>query len=102
VRDNHQLYLAIAHRAWGVAYRLAGEFADAEIRLRQALDMFTTLGARWQVGRTLVELGELEIGRRAPAVARDHFARAVDEFRALGAAPDMLRTQTALEELHGG
>jgi hypothetical protein len=42
-RDNHRLYLAIAHRALGVEHRLAGEHAPAETRLRQALELFTKL-----------------------------------------------------------
>src|ERR1051325_5930371 len=37
VRYGHRLYQAIAHRAWGVAHRLAGENDDAEARLHQAL-----------------------------------------------------------------
>ena len=60
-RDNHRLYLAIAHRALGVGHRLAGEHAAAETRLKQALELFTKLGARWQIGRTLFELGELNL-----------------------------------------
>jgi len=36
-RYNHTLYQAVAHRAWGVAQRLAGEYADAEVRFSRAL-----------------------------------------------------------------
>ncbi len=32
VRYDHKLYQAIAHRAWGVAHRLAGSYIDAEVR----------------------------------------------------------------------
>ena len=39
-RDGHILYQASAHRAWGVMYRLQGEYADAETRLNQALELF--------------------------------------------------------------
>ena len=60
-RDHHKLYLAIAHRAMGVAHRLAGEQIEAETRLKQALELFAKLGARWQIGRTLFELGELNL-----------------------------------------
>jgi len=65
-RDNHRLYLAIAHRAIGVEHRLAGEHAPAEARLRQALELFTKVGARWQIGRTLFELGELNLIQSRP------------------------------------
>ena len=65
-RDNHRLYLAIAHRAIGVEHRLAGEHAPAEARLRQALELFTKVGARWQIGRTLFELGELNLIHSRP------------------------------------
>jgi hypothetical protein len=48
-RDDHKLYLAIAHRARGVAHRLAGEHAEAEARLHQALELFAGLETRWQI-----------------------------------------------------
>ena len=35
-RYGHVLYRAIAHRAWGVAHRLAGEYPEAQARLNQA------------------------------------------------------------------
>ena len=50
---GHALYQAIASRAWGVAHRLAGEHAEAEARLKQALEYFGALRVRWQIGRTL-------------------------------------------------
>src|SRR5512135_3427787 len=49
-RDRHQLYLAVVHRAWGVAHRLAGEYAEAGPRFDQALEIFNALGTRWQIG----------------------------------------------------
>ena len=96
-RDNHQLYLAIAHRAWGVAHRLAGEHAAAEARLKQALELFEEMGTRWQIGRTLAELGELAIARSNSEEARDYFSRALAAFEAMQAMPDMERTREALE-----
>lgn len=59
-RDDHRLYLAIAHRAWGVAHRLAGEHAQATTRLNQALELFVELETRWQIGRTRAALTTLE------------------------------------------
>jgi hypothetical protein len=101
VRDNHRLYLPIADRAWGVAHRLAGEYSEAETRLQRALEQFAELGARWQVGRTLSELGEMELARSEPARAREYFARAMEELQMLGATPDLVQIRSALEGLHG-
>lgn len=87
-RDNHQLYIAIIHRAMGVAHRLAGEFAESDARSLQALKIFESLGARWQFARTLAECGELELARNDHDAARDCFSRAQSEFEALHAEPD--------------
>ena len=99
LRDNHRLYLGIAHRAWGVAHRLAGEHAGAEARLDQALDLFEVLGTRWQVGRTLMEMGELDLAVGDRAVARDRFALALEAFESLQALPAAERAKAALDAL---
>jgi tetratricopeptide (TPR) repeat protein len=96
---GHSLYQAIAHRAWGVAYRLAGEYDESETRLKQALELFSELGTRWQMGRTLFELGELAVARCQSAEARDYFGRALVDFDTMRAAPDSARTRAALEAL---
>jgi hypothetical protein len=97
-RDNHRLYLAIAHRALGVEHRLAGEHAIAETRLRQALGLFTKLGARWQIGRTLFELGELNL-THSHTKAREYYSQALGSFEEIGAAPNAERTRLALNSL---
>lgn len=97
-RYGHTLYQAIAHRAWGVAHRLAGETTKAEARLKQALALFSNLNTRWQMGRTLFELGELAAPTDT-AQARDYFSRALVQFEAMRAAPDAARTRSALERL---
>ena len=99
MRYGHTLYQAIAHRAWGVAHRLAGEYPEAEARLNQALDLFSGLNTRWQIGRTLFELGELAAAQTDAAQARDHFTRALTAFEAMHAAPDVARTRAALERV---
>lgn len=99
VRYGHTLYQAIAHRAWGVAHRLAGEYFEAEARLNQALDLFNGLNTRWQIGRTLYEFGELATAQMHTAKARDYFTRALAAFEEMHAAPDAARTQAALERL---
>jgi hypothetical protein len=99
VRDDHRFYLAIAQRAWGVAHRLAGEYAESEASLEQARQTFSELGARWQLGRTFYEMGELGVRRADPDMARLSFAQAVAEFEAMQALPDLERAQAALEGL---
>lgn len=96
VRHGHVLYQAIAHRAWGAAHRLAGEYTEAAARLNRALDLFSESGARWQIGRTLFALGELAVDRNQPAEARDFFTRALAAFEEMRAAPDIARTRAVL------
>jgi hypothetical protein len=99
IRYDHKLYQAIIFRAWGVAHRLAGEFAQAETRFNQALAWFTGLDTRWQIGRTHFELGELAVARGERAAARASFTRALADFEFMRAGPDVVRTRAALEEL---
>jgi hypothetical protein len=97
-RYDHKLYQAIAHRAQGVAHRLADQTADAEIQLKQALALFETLDTRWQIGRTLFELGELALSRENGA-AREYFSSALTAFEELGASPDITRVREKLSAL---
>lgn len=98
-RYDHKLYQAIAHRAWGVAHRLAGRNIDAEVRLKQALELFEILDTRWQIGRTLFELGELALSQAETEAARGHFLRALAAFEKMGALPDATRTREKLMSL---
>jgi len=98
-RYDHKLYLAIAHRAWGVVHLLAGEYSEAESRLKRALDLFTGLNTRYQIGRTLLELGELAADQSNIPTARDHFTRALMAFEAMGALPDLTRTREKMAVL---
>ena len=96
-RDDHLPYQAVAHRAWGVAHRLAGEYEEAEGRLVQAKEVFEALQTEWQLGRTLVELAELEMARSDQPTACEHLKRALSIFEELEAGPDIERTQQALQ-----
>jgi tetratricopeptide (TPR) repeat protein len=96
---DHRLYRAIADRAQGVAYRMAGEYGQAGERLNRALESFSEIGARWQVGRTYVELAELARARHDRTTATEHLDHAQVEFEALQAAPDLVRARAALAEL---
>lgn len=95
-RDEHLPFLAVAHRAWGVAHRLAGEHDQAEARLQQASDLFQQMGAAWQVGRTQCELAELSLARSDRAAAIEHLHQALAAFEAQGAGPDIERTERLL------
>jgi tetratricopeptide (TPR) repeat protein len=97
-RDSHRLYLALAHRALGVGHRLAGEHAEAENHLREALALLTKLGARWQIGRTLFELGELHL-TRSREKARQYYSQALGNFEEMQALPHAERTRAALNSL---
>lgn len=97
-RDNHRLYLAVARRAMGVAHWLAGEQIEAESHLREALSLFTKLGTRWQIGRTLFALGELHL-TRSKEKAREYYSQALGAFEEIRAVPDAERTRLVLNEL---
>ena len=97
VRDSHQLYLAIAQRAWGALHRLQGAYADSENCLQEALSLFTMLGTRWQCGRTQFELGKLALSRGNKGSASKAFAEALMSFEELGAKPDEGRVLHELE-----
>ncbi len=95
-RDDHQLYLAICYRAYGIAHRLAEEYEHAETRLQQALKIFDELGTPWQHGRTLCELGELAKLRGNDELSREMFASALEEFEEIKAIPDAAWIKDAL------
>ena len=97
-RDNHRLYLAIAYRARGVEQRLAGEHTEAETSLKQALGLFTKVGARWQIGRTLFEMGENH-RIRSHEKAREYYSQALGAFEEMQALPYAEQTRVALNGL---
>ncbi len=96
---GHNLHIAIAYRAWGVAHTLAGEYPQAEARLLQALEIFNNYPAPWQIGRTLFELGGLARAQLKIDQAQAHFSRALSIFEELRAAPYATQSRTALEAL---
>jgi tetratricopeptide (TPR) repeat protein len=96
---GHNLYLGIAHRAWGIAHTLAGEHPQAEARFQQAQEIFAMYPAPWQVGRNLLEMGELARAQMQTEQARDYFSRALNAFEELHATPWAARTRVALKNL---
>jgi hypothetical protein len=96
---GHKLYLAIAHRAQGVWQRLVGEPSQAAARFAHALALFGELGARYQLGRTWLEAGELARAQGERRRARACFGHALAAFEALGAAPAAGRAWEKIREL---
>ena len=99
ISHDHRLYRAIGHRAFGVAHRMAGQYDQAQDRLQKALDIFMQHEARWQIGRTYLELGLLAKAQGVGATANMHLSNALAEFEKQGAAPDLARARAVLAEL---
>jgi len=99
VRLDHSLYLATAHRGWGVLHTLKAEFKEAKENLDQALVIFQDLETRWQLGRTYFELGELAVACSDIAEAREQYSTARKLFEEMDASPDAARSQLALDSL---
>jgi tetratricopeptide (TPR) repeat protein len=98
-RDDHRPYMAIAERAWGIAHRIAGKFDDAEESLKAAFEHFAELDTRWQMGRTLFEMGELELARSNAELAEDYFTQALKAYESVLANPDITRTRVAIKQV---
>jgi len=64
--------------------------------LSQALALFEALDTRWQIGRTLMELGELALSHADRGAARQYMSRALATFEEIGAAPDANRARDRL------
>lgn len=96
---DHSLYMAIAHRGWGVLHTLVGEFTKARQRLDLALTSFSESDIRWQIGRTHYELGELALARADTTSARAYFLQALSAFEEMLAKPDAQRTRSKLDSL---
>jgi tetratricopeptide (TPR) repeat protein len=96
-RDDHQPYLAVAHRARGVSQLIEGELAGAETSFNKSMDLFQEFDAPWQIGRTYCELAKLDLARSDHKAAHDHYQQALAEFERIQALPDLKRTRAALE-----
>lgn len=100
LQDDHQPYLAIARRAQGVAHGLNGEPAKAIRRLNEAMQIFTQLDMKWQIGRTFFEMGEVARNISETSRARDFYHRAMAAFETMEALPDLERIQALLTGLN--
>jgi predicted ATPase/DNA-binding winged helix-turn-helix (wHTH) protein len=75
---------ASALHADGVLTCLQGDYAAAEVRHRQALDIWTSLGHRRGVARSLNSLGNIATSRGEHAAARVLYEEALAISRAIG------------------
>jgi tetratricopeptide (TPR) repeat protein len=98
-RFNQKLHLGMVFRAKGVAHYLRGKFVESKEQFELSLAMFLELGARWQEGQTYFELGELALKQKQYVIARDNWLAALEKFEAMGALPDVSRTQHKLDSL---
>lgn len=98
-RAAHKLHAAVVRRARGVAHRLAGEWDQAADQLAAAVEEFRALDTPWQIGLTLLELGEVEHSRGNTDLAGEHYSEALTAFEGLGAVPYEERARAALESL---
>jgi tetratricopeptide (TPR) repeat protein len=99
-RDNHLPYLAVAHRARGILHRLEGEFELAEESFKESIKLFDGLGMRWQLGRTLAEMAELELTKENIDSAKEYFKGASSAYKEINARTDLNKIQDQLKEMN--
>lgn len=99
VHLRHTLYEGVAHRALGVMHELQGDRVESEKEFQHALSLFKGLGARWQIGRTHLELGDLAMDGGDTASASDHFSAALKAFEEIQARPAQELAQSRLKSL---
>lgn len=97
VRLRHTLYQAISLRALGILDEMHGRLVHAEARLKESYGLFQRLDARWQMGRTLFDLGRLSATTGKSEEASEYFAQAASAFESMGARPAAERAQTFME-----
>lgn len=98
---DHSLYQAIAHRAHGVVHHLDGDLEEAKDQLEIAKALFQELDTRWQLGRTLYEMGDLAASRSDTPGAIEHYSASLALFDKIGALPDADKARAALAALNG-
>jgi tetratricopeptide (TPR) repeat protein len=91
--------MARAHQVIGRIAHARGAFDESEQQLRRALEMFVSMGARYDSGRAHLDLAGLSggQGQRSRAAAHLHEARAV--FEALKVPRYVERTNRLAQEL---
>ena len=84
-RYGHRLYQAIASRAWGVLHLMDKQPKLAQVRLEQALNIFTELETQWQIGRTYFELFGIAKSSGEKEKAKNYLSLSQSAFEKAGA-----------------
>jgi len=98
---GHTLYHAVTLRALGILDWLHHDYPQAETRLRESCLLFQQLGTRWQIGRTLFDLGEMSTELGKMGEAKEYFSQALSAFEVMGARPFVNKTLEHLDCLNG-
>jgi class 3 adenylate cyclase/tetratricopeptide (TPR) repeat protein len=75
--------VGVAQRVLGRSLQASGTLAEAEMYLKEALQSFTTMSARFEIGRTHLALAELAHARANSVTAAQHLSTAQSLFEAL-------------------
>lgn len=92
--------VGVAQRAAGRVLLATGTLAEAECYLKDALQTFTAMSARFEVGRTYLSLAELARAQAHDTVAAQHLTEAHHLFRALQ-LPTFVDRVTQYAKAHG-
>lgn len=96
---RHQAGTAWAQRVLGTLALSRGALPAAGQHLRAALDGFSALPARFEIGRTHLALSELAHAQAHDALAQQHLSEAYHLFTALQVAPYVARAAHVAQQL---
>jgi class 3 adenylate cyclase/tetratricopeptide (TPR) repeat protein len=100
-RKHSRVALVEALRVQGMILTARENWEEAEGALREAASLAREMPYPYGEARALYAYGVLQQRRGAPAEAVELLGRAREIFRALGARPDLERTEDTLAELAG-
>ena len=96
---NHRHGMGAAQRALGRIARANGASTEAQRYLEAALETFASIPARFEMGRTLLDLAALSGAERHLDSATAHLREAHELFRALGILTYVARSEALAGEL---
>ena len=94
--------MGTAYRHTGVVALAQGDLPAAKDDLQKSLDLFNELGARWDIGRSLIYLGKVELAEGDSYEARRIFLETLPmamEVRAIPIALDVFAELAQLEAM---
>ncbi len=96
-RAGARKQIAQSYHAVGIAHLREGRLDEAESRMLQSLHLYRALGTSWEIGRTLLHLGDVHRRRGAKPKATEAWDEAEGRFIDLRALRDLNR----LREVRG-